>query len=40
MPLPLGSVRVGTFVSFVTYLDQVVKAPPNTIERRITGVTS
>lgn len=31
---------MGTFVSFVTYLDQVVEAPPNTIERRITGVTS
>ncbi|MFE4829823.1 hypothetical protein [Streptomyces sp. NPDC056672] len=38
--LPLGKVTVGTFVSFVTYLDQVVEAPPNTIERRITGVTS
>ncbi|GAA3312241.1 hypothetical protein GCM10020295_83600 [Streptomyces cinereospinus] len=31
---------MGTFVSFVTYLDQVVEAPPNTIERRITGVTA
>ncbi|MEU2899633.1 hypothetical protein ABZ690_08095 [Streptomyces sp. NPDC006967] len=39
-PLPLNSVTVGTFVAFVTYLDQVVQAPPNTIERRITGVTS
>ncbi|MFI1569054.1 hypothetical protein ACH4ZX_39620 [Streptomyces sp. NPDC020490] len=39
-PLPLSSITVGTFVSFVTYLDQVVEAPPNTIERRITGVTS
>ncbi|RZU36691.1 hypothetical protein EV284_4191 [Streptomyces sp. BK022] len=39
-PLPLSSITVGTFVSFMTYLDQVVKAPPNTIERRITGVTS
>ncbi|MDG5807937.1 hypothetical protein P9869_35875 [Streptomyces ossamyceticus] len=39
-PLRLSAVTVGTFVSFVTYLDQVVKAPPNTIERRITGVTS
>lgn len=38
--LPLSTVTVGTFVSFVTYLDQVVEAPPNTIERRITGVTS
>ncbi|PJE97132.1 hypothetical protein CUT44_14210 [Streptomyces carminius] len=38
--LPLSKVTVGTFVSFVTYLDQVVEAPPNTIERRITGVTS
>ncbi|WP_281154707.1 hypothetical protein [Streptomyces sp. HYC2] len=38
--LPLSSVTVGTFVSFVAYLDQVVMAPPNTIERRITGVTS
>ncbi|WP_159045205.1 hypothetical protein [Streptomyces avermitilis] len=40
VPLPLSSITVGTFVSFVTYLDQVVEAPPNTIERRITGVTS
>ncbi|WP_445527491.1 hypothetical protein [Streptomyces cyslabdanicus] len=39
-PLPLSSITVGTFVSFVTYLDQVVEAPPNTIERRITGATS
>ncbi|MFF8293650.1 hypothetical protein ACF068_31200 [Streptomyces sp. NPDC016309] len=39
-PLPLSSITVGTFVSFVTYLDQVVQAPPNTIERRITGVTA
>ncbi|MCX4231803.1 hypothetical protein [Streptomyces ortus] len=38
--LPLSKVTVGTFVSFVTYLDQVIQAPPNTIERRITGVTS
>lgn len=38
--LPLSKVTVGTFVSFVTYLDQVVEAPPNTIERRIAGVTS
>ncbi|MEU4258728.1 hypothetical protein AB0B42_25245 [Streptomyces fradiae] len=38
--LPRSKVTVGTFVSFVTYLDQAVEAPPNTIERRITGVTS
>ncbi|WP_331451915.1 hypothetical protein [Streptomyces sp. SS162] len=38
--LPLSKVTVGTFVSFVTYLDQAVEAPPNTIERRITRVTS
>ncbi|MGN4160281.1 hypothetical protein ACRWOO_11450 [Streptomyces sp. NEAU-PBA10] len=38
--LPLSTVTVGTFVAFVVYLDQVVEAPPTTIERRITGVTS
>ncbi|MEU6011894.1 hypothetical protein [Streptomyces sp. NPDC047453] len=38
--LPLSSITVGTFVGFVTWLDQVQKAAPNTIERRITGVTS
>ncbi|MFF4173692.1 hypothetical protein [Streptomyces sp. NPDC001744] len=38
--LPLSTITVGTFVGFVVYLDQVVEAPPNTIERRITGVTS
>lgn len=31
--LPLDKVTVGTFVSFVTYLDQAVKAPPTTVER-------
>ncbi|MGW9439626.1 hypothetical protein [Streptomyces sp. NPDC055607] len=39
-PLELSEITVGTFVAFVTYLDQVVEAAPNTIERRITGVTS
>ncbi|TJZ97400.1 site-specific integrase [Actinacidiphila oryziradicis] len=38
--LPLSVVTVGTMVAFVTWLDEVEKAAPNTIERRITGVTS
>ncbi|MFZ3476026.1 hypothetical protein ACODT4_44350 [Streptomyces sp. 2.9] len=29
----------GTMVAFVTWLDEVVKAPPSTIDRRVTGVT-
>ncbi|MFE7212471.1 tyrosine-type recombinase/integrase [Streptomyces sp. NPDC057611] len=29
----------GTMVAFVTWLDEVIKAPPNTIDRRVTGVT-
>ncbi|MFF4763352.1 hypothetical protein [Streptomyces sp. NPDC001292] len=37
--LPLSALTVGTFVGFVTWLDQVQQAAPNTIERRITGVT-
>ncbi|MGW5124539.1 hypothetical protein ACWEQ7_10885 [Streptomyces sp. NPDC004069] len=37
--LPLSALTVGTFVGFVTWLDQVKQAAPNTIERRITGVT-
>lgn len=38
--LPPGALTVGTFVGFVTWLDQVKQAAPNTIERRITGVTA
>ncbi|MFD4865244.1 hypothetical protein [Streptomyces sp. NPDC058412] len=38
--LPLSAVTVGTFVAFVTWLDEVVEAAPNSIERRITGVSS
>ncbi|MGN9763060.1 hypothetical protein [Streptomyces sp. SD31] len=38
--LPLSAVTVGTFVGFVTWLDEVKEAAPNSIERRITGVTS
>ncbi|MFB7576375.1 hypothetical protein [Streptomyces sp. NPDC056165] len=38
--LPLSAITVGTFVAFVTWLDQDQEAAPNTIERRITGVTS
>jgi hypothetical protein len=39
-PLPLSKVTVGTMVAFVTWLDEIQTAAPNTIERRITGVTS
>lgn len=38
--LPLSALTPGTFVAFVTWLDQDQEAAPNTIERRITGVTS
>ncbi|OEV12984.1 hypothetical protein [Streptomyces nanshensis] len=37
--LPDTAVTRGTMVAFVKWLDQVVKAPPNTIDRRVTGVT-
>jgi hypothetical protein len=39
-PLQLSKVTVGTMVAFVTWLDEVKVAAPNSIERRITGVTS
>ncbi|WP_042404438.1 hypothetical protein [Streptacidiphilus carbonis] len=38
--LPLSSVTVGTYVGFVTWLDEVMLAAPTSIERRITGVAS
>ncbi|MFJ2745398.1 hypothetical protein ACIO3O_37710 [Streptomyces sp. NPDC087440] len=38
--LPLSSVTVGTYVAFVRWLDEVKKAAPNSIERRVTGVAS
>lgn len=38
--LPLGVITKGTLVAFTTWLDEVVGAAPNTIERRITGVTA
>lgn len=38
--LPLGAVTVGTYVAFVKWLDEVKKAAPNSIERRVTGVAS
>ncbi|WP_331743476.1 tyrosine-type recombinase/integrase (plasmid) [Streptomyces sp. NBC_00873] len=37
--LPDTAVTRGTVVAFVTWLDEVVKAPPSTIDRRVTGVT-
>ncbi|MGA4979294.1 hypothetical protein [Streptomyces cinereoruber] len=38
--LPLSSITVGTYVAFVKWLDEVVEAAPNSIERRVTGVAS
>lgn len=38
-PRPLGQVTPGTMAAFVTWLDRDQSATPNTIERRITGVT-
>ncbi|MDA5281053.1 hypothetical protein [Streptomyces sp. Isolate_45] len=40
VPLPLTAVNKGTLVGFVTWLDEVKQAAPNSIDRRITGVTS
>ncbi|SMF85891.1 hypothetical protein [Streptomyces sp. Amel2xC10] len=37
--LPLTAVTVGTLVGFVVWLDEVKRAAPNSIDRRITGVT-
>jgi integrase len=38
-PLPLTAATKGTFVGFVVWLDSVKVAAPNSIDRRITGVT-
>jgi hypothetical protein len=38
--LQLSDITVGTYVAFVKWLDEVKEAAPNSIERRITGVTS
>ncbi|MGW7312573.1 hypothetical protein [Streptomyces sp. NPDC054865] len=40
VPVPLTAVNKGTLVGFVTWLDEVKQAAPNSIDRRITGVTS
>ncbi|MFD9633677.1 site-specific integrase [Streptomyces violascens] len=37
--LPLTAVTKGTLVSFTVWLDEVKEAAPNSIDRRITGVT-
>ncbi len=37
--LPLTALTKGTLVAFVIWLDEVQRAAPNTIDRRITGVT-
>ncbi|WP_331724099.1 hypothetical protein [Streptomyces rubiginosohelvolus] len=37
--LPLTAVTKGTLVAFVVWLDEMKKAAPSTIDRRITGVT-
>ncbi|GGZ27895.1 tyrosine-type recombinase/integrase [Streptomyces nitrosporeus] len=37
--LPDTAVTRGTLVAFVVWLDQVLRAAPNSIDRRITGVT-
>lgn len=37
--LPLTAVTKGTMVSFTVWLDEVKEAAPNSIDRRITGVT-
>jgi len=39
-PLPLTAATRGTFVGFVVWLDEVKKAAPSSIDRRITGVTT
>ncbi|MFF9070470.1 hypothetical protein ACF09E_34510 [Streptomyces sp. NPDC014891] len=38
--LPPSALTVGTYVAFVKWLDEVVEAAPNSIERRVTGVAS
>lgn len=38
--LPVSSITIGTYVAFVKWLDEVKKAAPNSIERRVTGVAS
>lgn len=38
-PLPLTAVTKGTLVGFVVWLDTIKAAAPNSIDRRITGVT-
>ncbi|WP_030757140.1 tyrosine-type recombinase/integrase [Streptomyces sp. NRRL F-5135] len=38
-PLPLTAVTKGTLVGFVVWLDTIKLAAPNSIDRRITGVT-
>ncbi|MEU8525237.1 tyrosine-type recombinase/integrase [Streptomyces sp. NPDC048629] len=38
-PLPLAAVTKGTLVGFVVWLDTIKLAAPNSIDRRITGVT-
>jgi hypothetical protein len=38
--MPDSSITVGTYVAFVTWLDEVMLAAPNSIERRVTGVAS
>jgi hypothetical protein len=38
--LPLSAITVGTYVAFVRWLDEVMLAAPNSIERRVTGVAS
>ncbi|WP_327687070.1 hypothetical protein [Streptomyces sp. NBC_00467] len=37
--LPLTAATAGTLVGFVVWLDEVKKAAPNSIDRRLTGVT-
>lgn len=37
-PLPLTAVTTGTLVGFVVWLDEVKKAAPNSIDRRVTCV--
>ncbi|GGY71476.1 hypothetical protein GCM10010363_61030 [Streptomyces omiyaensis] len=38
--LQLSDIDVGTFVGFVTWLDEIKEAAPSSIERRVTGVCS
>ncbi|MBT2478125.1 tyrosine-type recombinase/integrase [Streptomyces sp. ISL-94] len=40
VPLPVTAVDRGTLVAFVAWLDEVKEAAPNSIDRRITGVTT